>query len=126
MMDERPHNGGAGVGVTHFPEATWRDSLVRRKLTRSRLWSGRLARRQHVSDDVQVAVVDLRLDAQDVTHQGVDVHRLEGPHLQVPVKRRPHRPEEGLHVHLLVVVAVLALVELNRKILQKDTQGRMT
>lgn len=20
MMDERPHNGGAGVGVTHFPE----------------------------------------------------------------------------------------------------------
>ena len=65
-----------------------------------------------------MAVVDLRLDAQDVAHQGVDVDRLEGPHLQVLVERWTHRPEEGLHVHFLVVKAVLALVELDGEILQ--------
>lgn len=67
---------------------------------------------------IKVAIVDLRLDAQDVTHQGVDVHRLKGPHLQVLVKCWTHCPEEGLHVHLVVVIAVLTLVELNRKVLQ--------
>lgn len=67
---------------------------------------------------VQVAVVDLRLDAQDVTHQGVDVYSLKRSHLQVLVERWTHCPEERLHVHLLVVKAVLSLVELNWEILQ--------
>lgn len=67
---------------------------------------------------IQVAVVDLRLDAQDMTHQGVDVHCLKGPHLQVLVKCWAHCPEEGLHVHVFVVKAVLTLVELDWKILQ--------
>lgn len=73
---------------------------------------------QHVSGSVQVAVVDLRPDAQDVTHQRIDVDCLKGPHLQVLVESRAHRPEEGLHIHLRVVKAVLALVELYREILR--------
>lgn len=72
---------------------------------------------------VQVAVVGLRLDAQDVAHQGVDVDRLEGSHLQVLVEGGAHGPEEGLHVHLLVVEAVLAPVELHWEILQGQ-EGR--
>lgn len=68
---------------------------------------------------IQVAVVDLRLDAQEVAHQGVDVHCLEGPHHQVLVEGRSHCPEEGLHVHLLVVKAVLTPVDLNWEILQR-------
>lgn len=68
--------------------------------------------------DIEVAVVDLWPDAQDVTHQGVDVHRLEGPHLQVLPEGRTHGPEEGLHVHNLVVEAVLPPVELHRQVLQ--------
>lgn len=70
--------------------------------------------------DVQVSVVDLWSDPQDVTHEGVDVHRLKGSHLQVLVKCWTHCPEESLHVQLLVVEAVLAFVELNREILQGD------
>lgn len=72
---------------------------------------------QHVLDVVQVAVVDLWPDAQDVAHERVDVDRLEGLHHQVPVEGRTHGSEEGLHVHLLVVVAVLTFVELHWKIL---------
>lgn len=71
---------------------------------------------------IQVAVVDLRLDAQDVAHQGVDVHCLEGPHHQVLVEGRSHCPEEGLHVHLLVVKAVLTPVDLNWYILQRHAE----
>ncbi len=97
----------------HTFEATGRDSLVCYKLTPSNR-----AGNQHVFGGVQVTVIDLRLDAQDVTHQGVDVHCLKGPHLQVLVKCWTHCPEEGLHVQLLVVKAVLTLVELNWKILQ--------
>ena len=97
----------------HTFEATGGGSLVWYKLTPSSS-----ARNQHVFGGVQVAVVDLRLDAQDVTHQRVDVHRLERSHLQVLAKRRTHCPEERLHVHVLVVEAVLALVELHREILQ--------
>lgn len=69
-----------------------------------------------------MAVVHLRLDPQDVAHQGVDVYRLEGPHLQALVEGRTHCPEEGLHVHLLVIIAVLALVELNREVLQGQVE----
>lgn len=78
---------------------------------------------QHLPDVVQVAVVDLRSDAQDVAHEWVDVDRLKGLHHQVPAKGGSHSPEEGLHVHLVVVVAVLALVELHREVLrdQKET-----
>lgn len=84
--------------------------------------SCRGAGNQHVFGGIQVAVVDLRLDAQDVAHQGVDVYRLEGPHLQVLVEDRSHCPEEGLHVHLFVVIAVLAPVDLNREILQRHVE----
>lgn len=70
---------------------------------------------------VQVSIVDLWLDAQDVTHQGIDVHRLKGAHLQVLVESWTHCPEEGLHVHVDIVEAMLALVELNWEVLQ----GRM-
>lgn len=68
--------------------------------------------------DVEVAVIDLRLDAQDVTHQGVDVNRLKGLYDQVLVKCWTRCSEENLHVHLLVVKAVLSLVELNWEVLQ--------
>ena len=68
---------------------------------------------------VQVAVVDLGSDPQDVTHQGVDVHCLEGPHLQVLPEDRTHGPEEGLHVQVVVVKAVLALVGLHWEVLQE-------
>lgn len=71
----------------------------------------------------QIPVVDLRLDAQDVAHERVDVDRLEGPHLQVLVEGRTHGPEEGLHVHLLVVEAVFTLVDLNWEVLQGDTEN---
>lgn len=97
----------------HTFEATGRDSLVGYKLT-----PNSTASNQHVFGGIEVAVVDLRLDGQDVTHQGVDVHRLKGLHLQVLVKYWTHCPEEDLHVHLLVVKAMLTLVELNWKILQ--------
>lgn len=104
----------------HTFRATGRYSLVWCKLTlRS------IAGNQHVSGGVQVAIVDLRLDAQDVTHQGVDVDRLKRPHLQVPVKSWTHSPEERLHVHVFVVVAVLPLVELNWKVLQAHRGMKM-
>lgn len=90
------------------------------------LTASRLARHQQVSGGVQVAVVHFRLDAQDVAHQRVDVDRLEGAHLQVLLEGWAHGPEEGLHVHLLVVEAVLALVDLNREILQGHAEkGRL-
>lgn len=60
----------------HTFSATGRDSLVWYKLT-----SSSSASNQHVFGGVEMAVIDLRLDAQDVTHQGVDVHCLKGPHL---------------------------------------------
>lgn len=75
------------------------------------------AGRQHLLDIVQVAVIDLRLDAQNVAHEWVDIDRLKGLHYQVPVEGRTHGSEEGLHVHLLVIVAVLTFVELHWKIL---------
>ena len=73
---------------------------------------------QHVSGVVQVPVVDLRSYPQDVTHQWVDVDGLEGPDLQVLLEGRSHSPEEGLHVHLLVVEAVLSVVELHWEVLE--------
>lgn len=78
-------------------------------------WAGR----QHLLDVVQVAVVGLRRDAQDVAHERVDIDRLKGLHHQVLVEGRTHSSEEGLHVHLLVVVAVLTFVELHGKILRE-------
>lgn len=60
----------------HTFKAMGRDSLVWYKLT-LRI----IASNQHVFGGIQVAIVDLRLDAQDVTHQGVDVHSLKRPHL---------------------------------------------
>lgn len=78
---------------------------------------------QHGLGVDQVAVVDLRRDAQDVAHERVDVDCLEGLHHQVPAERRPNGPEEGLHVHLVVVVAVLALVGLHPEVL-RETRRR--
>lgn len=86
----------------------------------------RLSRRQHVLSDAQVAVVDLGLDVQNVAHQWIDVDRLEGPHLQILVEGRTHSPEKGLHVHLLVVKAVLSFVELNGEILQGQEADDVT
>ena len=70
-----------------------------------------------MSGGVQVAIVDLWTDPQDVTHKGVDVHRLEGPHLQVLPEDRTHGPEEGLHIQVVVVKAVFALVGLHWDVL---------
>lgn len=70
-------------------------------------------------DVVQVAVIDLWLYAKDVTHQRVDVYCLKWSNLQVFVKGRTYCPEERLHVHLLVVEAMLTVVELDGKILQE-------
>lgn len=39
-------------------------------------WGG-----QHVSGDIQVAVVGFRGNSQQVAHQRIDVHRLKRPHL---------------------------------------------
>lgn len=75
--------------------------------------------RQHLPSVVQVAVVDLWPDAKDVAHEWVDVDRLKGRHHQVPAEGGSHSPEEGLHVHLVVVVAVLALVGLHREVLRE-------
>ena len=72
---------------------------------------------------VQVAVVDLGSDPQDVAHQGVDVHRLEGPHLQVLPEDWTHGPEEGLHVQVVVVEAVLSLVGLHWEELEERQDG---
>ncbi len=52
----------------HTFEATGRDSLVWYKLTLNRAAFSDWAANQHVFGGIQVAVVDLRLDAQDVTH----------------------------------------------------------
>lgn len=75
--------------------------------------------RQHLLGFVQVSVIDLRPDAQDVAHEWVDVDRLKGRHHQVPAEGGSHGPEEGLHVHLIVVVAVFALVGLHREVLRE-------
>lgn len=83
------------------------------------------AAHQHLLDVVQVAVVDLRRDAQDVAHERVDVDRLEGLHHQVAAEGRTHGSEEGLHVHLLVVVAVLTSVELHWKVLWETSRRRV-
>lgn len=110
----------------HTFEATGRGSLVRYKLTLSSR-----ASKQHVFGCIEVAVVDLRLDAQDVTHQGVDVYTLERSHQEILVKRWTHCPEERFHVQLLIVKAMLSFVELNWEILQRHrgtvtTSMRMT
>lgn len=109
------------VSEWHTFKAIGRDSLVWYKLTlRS------VAGNQHVFGGIQVAVVDLRLDAQDVAHQGIDVHRFKRSHLQVFVKCWTHCPEERLHVHFFIVEAVLSFVELNWEILRRQKQMEIT
>lgn len=58
-------------------------------------------------------VVGLRHNAQKLAHELVNMDALKGLHLQACFEAGTHGPEDGLHVHVLVVEAVFTFVELD-------------
>lgn len=67
----------------------------------------------HVLGHAQGPVVRRRLDLQQFTHQGVDVDAVKRLGQEVPLEVGSEGPEDGLHVHLPVVEAVIAFVDVD-------------
>lgn len=69
---------------------------------------------QHAFGFFQVSVVELWVYPKEVAHQWVNVHHVKGIHSEVLLEIRPHSSEEGLHVHDLIIKAVVSFVVVQR------------
>lgn len=66
----------------------------------------------------QRSVVRCRLDLQQFAHQRVNVDTVKWLRQEVLFKVWSKGPEDGLHVHLSVVVAVIPFVDVDNKSLE--------
>lgn len=78
---------------------------------------------QHVLRHGQRTVVWRRLDLQQFAHQGVDVDAVERLRQEVPLETGSERAEDGLHVHVVVVEAVVTFVDVDDESLQRVREG---
>lgn len=74
---------------------------------------GLTAVQQHALCLSQRSVVWLRFDLQQFAHQRVDVDAVEGLGQEVLLKVGSEGPEDGLHVHLAVMEAVVTFVDVD-------------
>lgn len=63
---------------------------------------------------VQMAIVDLWVYSQEVAHQQVPIHHVKRIYHQILLEIRSHRPEEGPHIHELIIKAVISFAVVHR------------
>lgn len=68
---------------------------------------------QHVSDVLQGSVVGLRSDVEQPAHERIDMDAVEGLGQEVLLEIGSEGPEDHLHVHLTVVEAVVAFINVH-------------
>lgn len=74
---------------------------------------GRGGGEQHVLGHAQGPVVRRWLDLQQFAHQRVDVDAVERLGQVAPLEARAEGPEDGLHVHLGVMEAVVTFIHVD-------------
>ena len=67
---------------------------------------------QHFLGNCQGAIVGLRGNSQELTHEGVDVDAVKGLSQVILLEIRPESSEYGLHIHVDIIKTMISFVEI--------------